>query len=212
MQVLAAIVLVSLLVGSLLTFRAIRQAPGSARHQEPLRQPHPTPAWSTSSWSDESDTHLAGALTGVVALSPTDVWAVGEQSNQRPLTTLIEHWDGRRGSAIPSSKALPVSIANNKLSAITAIFANDSWAVGTVQELPSGLWTLIEHRDGQRWHLVPDQGKQFQKGARLTVIALPPGKVWTAGEPPLSSGPCQWVRYWNTGMARAGDRSHPRPA
>ena len=44
-----------------------------------------------------------------------------------------------------------------RLNAVTAVAANDIWAVGEVQSLtgPYGLSTLIEHWNGSSWSIVP---------------------------------------------------------
>jgi hypothetical protein len=84
-------------------------------------------------------------LTGVAALSPRDVWAVGYvqrlgsvngtgQSGTRPL---IEHWNGVRWQVIKIPAA-----PNTALSAVAAASAHDVWAVGS-----GAAW----HWDGRRW-------------------------------------------------------------
>lgn len=201
-QMLAALVLVCILVGSPVTLQAIRQAPGSAG--QPGRTGHPHALTCTAgSWSDEIDTQQQGALAGVAAISPTHVRAVGTLfavNDEHRNAGLIEHWDGQRWSVVPSPDALPVGRAQNKLLAITAIAANDIRAVGEVQGLPSGRWTLIEHWDGQHWQLVPDQGNQFQKGTLLSVIAFSAGNVRVAGNALIVGGPMptsELLEHWD---------------
>jgi hypothetical protein len=50
-------------------------------------------------------------LTGVTALAPNNVLAVGfyakDVNTDRPTKTLIEHWDGCRLSPVPTSDLTP---------------------------------------------------------------------------------------------------------
>ncbi len=68
-------------------------------------------------------------LHGVSALSENDVWAVGVSYNtERTIgSTLIEHWNGSQWSVVPSPNP---SSSINLLEAVTAVAANDVWAVG----------------------------------------------------------------------------------
>jgi alpha-tubulin suppressor-like RCC1 family protein len=88
-------------------------------------------------------------LQAIGGVGPTDLWAVGSYS---PGTTFIgmlfEHWDGTRWSVVP-----PPDTAGFKFgTAVSAIAANDVWAVGNVG---GGSATLAEHWNGQRWSVVP---------------------------------------------------------
>jgi hypothetical protein len=93
--------------------------------------------WNGTTWTVVASPDLPGArLEGVVALSPSDAWAVGSDS-------LIEHWDGRAWSVVPNP-------ASGHLMAIDAAAANDLWAVGYDAAGP-----LVEHWNGSVWKVVP---------------------------------------------------------
>jgi hypothetical protein len=124
-------------------------------------------------------------LTGVTALSPTDVWAVGysadpSQSSDRPwrYSTLIEHWDGTSWTVIPSPD--PYSGAGNFLNDVVAISPDDAWAVGGTGDIfPNRGDAFILHWDGHRWTTWPiavGHPSGFDD-----VMATSPGDVWATG-------------------------------
>jgi len=92
----------------------------------------------------------ANALTGVSAVSTTDVWAVGDSQpnvSSGALRTLILHWDGTAWSQSSSPNASP---ASNVLSGVSADSATDAWAVGYY--LSKGVrYALILHWNGTAW-------------------------------------------------------------
>jgi hypothetical protein len=110
-----------------------------------------------------------GTLSAVVAISSTDIWAVGGNPNTSPAQPLIEHWDGKHWRIVP---AAPRTVG--ALSAVSAISPTDVWAVGLSQSTP-----LIEHWDGTRWSRVPDGGSSsfWPRG----VAAVSPRDVWAVG-------------------------------
>ena len=59
--------------------------------------------WDGSSWVEIDGPSLedGGSLLGVLALSPTDVWAVGGRG-EIPARTLVEHWNGSAWTVVPS--------------------------------------------------------------------------------------------------------------
>jgi hypothetical protein len=74
-------------------------------------------------------------LTGVTALAPNNVWAVGfyakDVNTDRPTKTLIEHWDGSSWKVASSPSIGPHSVyQSNHLCGITTVSANDVWAFG----------------------------------------------------------------------------------
>lgn len=94
----------------------------------------------------------AGAqLTGVAVHSAADVWAVGV-SEAPSQAALIEHWNGSAWTVVPS----PALGDRASLTAVRAISADNSWAVGSFT--PSGstaVRTLTEHWNGSSWTVVP---------------------------------------------------------
>jgi hypothetical protein len=103
---------------------------------------HPRAAiahWDGASWQDVPSPVVTGVnmsqLASVAAISPTDIWAVGESGDEGSLTffTLTEHWDGTSWSIIPS----PNPLGNrNELFAVTALSDGTVAAVGAQQDVP----------------------------------------------------------------------------
>jgi hypothetical protein len=112
-------------------------------------------------------------LNGVAAIALNDVWAVGGYGN---LTTraqqLIHHWDGQNWSLAATPT---ITTTYNELLAISAVSANDIWAVGS-----SGGQGLIEHWNGTSWTVVPHPNpgvsNRFQG-----VAAVATDDVWAVG-------------------------------
>ena len=140
--------------------------------------------WNGSAWSVAtlpSVGSLGGELTGVAAIAPGDVWAVGytymaggqsAPSTQQPLAL---HWNGSQwqSAAVPS----PSTGSFEPLNAVTAIATNDVWAVGS----DSGANTsLIEHFDGKVWKVVTAP-TAVNGGALTGVAAAASGDVWAVG-------------------------------
>ena len=92
------------------------------------------------------------SLTGVVDISPTLAWAVGNENNngQSLFQQVIEQWDGKKWSVFPNPKFPPNSEAT--LFALTSTSANDIWAVGNFIQIDKNLdFNLFEHWDGTAW-------------------------------------------------------------
>ena len=141
--------------------------------------------WNGAVWSvSTSPTTPSGNsfLEGVVALSPTNAWAVGNtfsDSNNTVQQTLIEHWNGTAWAVIAS----PTFAHGADLTAITALSDNDIWAVGYINNSTQTLiqQSLIIHWDGKTWREVPNPnpGSKFNYLTGLAAIAS--NDVWTVG-------------------------------
>jgi plastocyanin len=120
-------------------------------------------------------------LTGVVAVSPTDVWAVGyrEDVNMNALTLLL-HYDGLEWSVIPSPNPGP---SGNFLYGVAATSASDVWAVGYGYDPDAGnLQTLVVHYDGAEWTSVPSPSlSPDTANLLLGVAAASPTSAWAVG-------------------------------
>lgn len=110
--------------------------------------------WNGQQWSivdSPGPGTMFNNLTGVVAISATDVWATGTFSNggsTNPMSkTLIEHWNGQHWSVVASPS--PGSIQNNLLS-VAATGENEIWAMGYMYDGKS-YKALVEHWNGQQW-------------------------------------------------------------
>jgi len=136
--------------------------------------------WNGSAWSVnslDSITGFAAGLTGVVDLSSTDAWAVGEGSSGG----LIEQWNG--GSWSPVTLPDPAFTPSSD-DAISADSPTDIWVVGSSIN-PTTEATIPEtlHYNGSTWSVVPAAQPSGQSSATLgSVTAISPSDVWAVGE------------------------------
>jgi hypothetical protein len=111
-------------------------------------------------------------LTGVVAISANNVWAVGSS----PLGALILHYNGT-GWHLASA---PVAC---QLNAVTATTANDVWAVGVMSYR-----SCTEHFDGASWSLVSTPKMGTSDNTLLGVSASSSRNVWAVGTYCIGNG------------------------
>ncbi|MGA7730476.1 MAG: S-layer homology domain-containing protein, partial [Chloroflexia bacterium] len=101
-----------------------------------------TEHWDGNSWSlvPSPDANTMNRLYGIVAISSSDVWAVGVSYSGKivNLHTLIEHWDGNTWTVVSS----PNAAASNILWGVAAVASDDVWAVG--QAWTGSPFTLVE--------------------------------------------------------------------
>lgn len=154
--------------------------------------------WDGTKWSivpsPNPDSQL-NELRGVAALSANDVWAVGYRGgtrNETPLETLILHWDGTNWRHVASPN---IPGGANQLSGITAISANDIWAVGGAGAAP-----LAIHWDGNAWSVVPIQGNNGLSSERLTAVSgTASNDIWAVGQGKgfFSNRTSAHIRHWD---------------
>jgi hypothetical protein len=126
----------------------------------------------------------SGFLQGVADISPTEAWAVGNASGTpggQP-EPVIEQWDGTRWSLLPASSFNAPGESAGLFFAITAISANDIWAVGTGFLAGIGGGPLFEHWDGTTW--TPNVGIG---GTPVAASADATDDVWAVGFSGLSA-------------------------
>jgi hypothetical protein len=154
--------------------------------------------WGGSHWSivpSPNPVNGVNILSGVTAVSASDVWAVGSSRvDGSAAETLIEHWNGSRWTVIPSPNQTKVF---SVLNAVTAVSANDIWAVGSATAALPGTpgtlepWgstmTLVEHWNGAQWSIVPSTNKVLTSPGYIVVnslygvSAISPDDVWAVG-------------------------------
>jgi subtilase family serine protease len=142
----------------------------------------------------------ASGLTGIAAVSATDVWAIGNysDSNDNGLT-LIEQWNGTNWNVVSSPN--PGSGQNNNtLTSVTAVSANNVWAVGYYYNSSGVDQMLSEQWNGASWNVVPDPtpSDQYQDPQLYGVAAVSANDVWAVGSYSNSSGVVQTlIEQWN---------------
>jgi hypothetical protein len=131
-----------------------------------------TEHWDGRSWSVVSSPTITGVcpiLSGVAAVSSTDVWAVGQGTG-----ALVEHWDGKNWSIVSTP-----SPAYKTLTGVTVLGPKDVWAVGNGGGSGSGS-SLTEQWNGTSWSIVSSPNGPVG-GALAGVASLPNGTLWAVG-------------------------------
>jgi hypothetical protein len=110
--------------------------------------------WNGFSWKrvaspdPETSADSVNELMAVHALSPGNIWAVGDFSDGGggPFRDLIEHWNGTAWKHV-ASPAPEGSGANAFLRGVTAVSSANAWAVGFYGSTQA----LILHWNGRSW-------------------------------------------------------------
>jgi hypothetical protein len=141
--------------------------------------------WNGKKWSI-ADNPQPGSVRDMFfaasALSPSDVWVVGDQEGGDGLfETLAEHWDGTSWTVVPTPD--PGS-SGNHLYAVDAVSPDDVWAAGQQLGAEAPDNGLVEHWNGYSWSVVPTPPS-------TTASVMLDGVAATAGSPPL--GDTVWV-------------------
>jgi hypothetical protein len=119
-----------------------------------------------------------GQFAAVAASSASNVWAVGHTgatSEGDGQTTLIEHWNGKHWSVVPSPSPADVF---SYLDGVAVTGPDNAWAdgvtnAGTVDS------SLIEHWNGKRWSVVPSPNPTGD--TNLLSIAASRTDAWAVG-------------------------------
>jgi hypothetical protein len=133
----------------------------------------------------------------VTALSPANVWAVGNQrigTGRFRFRPLVEHWNGAAWTLVrvPSP---PLTGVGASLDGIAATSARDIWAVGNY-DTGTRFQPLIEHWNGTRWSIVPAPAAGSVLLSQISLTA--PGNGWAAGLREGSGSASQaLIEHWN---------------
>lgn len=141
------------------------------------------------------------ALFGVSAISDRDVWSAGafsSSSGNNINHTLVEHWNGKAWSIVPSPDS---GTQGSQLLGIAALSDSNVWAVGNFSTSNTSLGnrTLIEHFNGASWSVIPSPNPS-QEGDNLTAVtAIASNNVWAVGyfENNLESDILPLVEHFN---------------
>lgn len=142
-------------------------------------------------------------LTGIAALSSSDVWAVGFYSSNNVVlgsqSALIEHWNGTVWTVVSS----PYAGAESFLNGITALSPDDIWAVGffvgnSAQSSPQE--GLVEHWNGSSWSVVASPDSAIGGSSLNAVAVLSVDDVWAVGSAENANAGVQGqtlIEHWN---------------
>ncbi len=126
--------------------------------------------WNGSSWKRVPSPTPAGggSLSGVAAVSPGDVWAVGGN--------LILHWNGTAWKRVRGP-----SPAGSSVAGVAATSPRHAWAVG-VTGRASHPTTLVDRWNGATWRRVASPSPNNLNGDTLHGVAVTPaGSAWAVG-------------------------------
>jgi hypothetical protein len=134
--------------------------------------------WNGQQWSIVPSANVesrSNYLTGVEALAPDNAWAVGYHcagNCEGDTAPLVQHWDGERWSIM----SLP---GTGRLNGISAVSANDIWAVGN-----NDGQTIALHWDGSLWTGVPTNDPPLPSSLFVlnAVTAISSSDVWAVGQ------------------------------
>lgn len=139
-----------------------------------------TEHWDGSQWSIIPSPNVGtdSFLLGDVAISSSNVWAVGLGIRSSGGSALIEHWNGTKWSLVSSPN---VGSPFYSLGEARAISANDIWAVGSASDTRNVFHTLVEHWDGTQWNIVrsPNVGSNNNFLNSVTTVSV--NDVWAVG-------------------------------
>ena len=148
--------------------------------------------WDGTSWHRVSIPIPQGSaapdILGAAAVSPDDIWAVGDVSPTKgPTHALIEHWNGSRWQYVPGPPKNAFSLYG-----VAALSAKNVWAVGETgvsTATGGGLRTLTIHWNGEAWKRVPSPNPTTRMTSSASfndtlaaVAGSSPRNVWAVGQ------------------------------
>jgi hypothetical protein len=148
--------------------------------------------WNGTTWTavtSPTPVRSSQFATGITAISPDNVWAVGtdETGNQR---TLSAHWNGTAWSIVPTPNITHAGDAQNMLTGVSSDAAGDVQASGLADNVNGRNFRVpyVLHWTGTKWVMtkVPNLGTE---GSRLNAIqVLSPADAWAVGQTQDSNG------------------------
>lgn len=157
--------------------------------------------WNGSTWSIVSAPTPNGSgdqLYSMAVISPADIWAVGTYADSHlALQTLIEHWNGSQWSIVSSPQ--PEGSIQSQLLGVTAISANNVWAVGRADGKRDAS-TLIEHWKGSQWSIVSSPNTRQPGNILMAVTAISASNIWATGSSFAEFGSYlsrSLIEHWN---------------
>jgi hypothetical protein len=158
-----------------------------------------TEHWNGHTWRALPAVHAGtqdNDLFGVTALSPTNVWAVGNENiGHFRFRPLVERWNGTAWTVVrvPSP---PLTGLGASLSGVAATSPRDIWAVGNYD---TGTGTrfqpLIEHWNGARWSLVPAPTAGSAELSRISMLT--PSDGWAVGSRGAAPHIQALIEHWD---------------
>ena len=143
----------------------------------------------------------ANALHSLAVTAAGHVWAVGYYIDGRDFYFyVIEFWDGAQWQVIKHPDDPGASAV---FFGVSAVSANDVWAVGEYQHPLDRFHTLIEHFDGTRWTIVSSPDPGTTGNVLYSVKAVGRNVAFAVGEE-QDEGPLDRALICSVGTARRG--------
>lgn len=119
-------------------------------------------------------------LYGIAAVTSGELWAVGAQgAGYSGEMTLTMHYTNSTWSVVHSPNA---TTGETYLTAVSAVSANNVWAVGYSRTSGSPLdQTLVEHWNGSVWSIVPVLNIGTGDNKLYGIAAVSANDVWSVG-------------------------------
>jgi hypothetical protein len=132
--------------------------------------------WDGSTWTAVRTPNATfdNFLYDVVAITPTDAWAIGFGGANGKALTL--HWDGVAWTRV----ANPDVPGGAFLNSIDAVTSDDVWAVGEAGAA-SPTTTLVERWTGTSWTVVPSPNVPGQDSMFSAIAVAGPTAAWAVG-------------------------------
>ncbi len=153
--------------------------------------------WNGNEWTLVPSPNITGVvntLSGVAAVAPDDVWAVGGYRTAEDVRrTLIMHWNGTAWSIVNSPNH---PSADNFLTDVVAISSDDIWAVGWHTPTGGRQVPHVMHWDGVTWSFQPidmPPSKEPVDGSLVSIAATGPDDIWAVG----TFGGYPLVEHWD---------------
>ncbi|QWB21144.1 MULTISPECIES: hypothetical protein [Streptomyces] len=136
-------------------------------------------AWDGTAWRRQTLPDVGkGELTSLTAVAPDDIWAAGTSfaTGSTAQTALLLHWDGTSWTRV----AAPAGAAGEHrwLSGITALGADDIWAVGGSTSTGADSPYAV-HWDGKKW--TDAKAPAIADGRLRAVGKAGDGTLWAVG-------------------------------
>jgi hypothetical protein len=172
--------------------------------------------WNGKKWSRVASPNPgvgANYLSSVVAVSASNIWAVGTYSTEANdsvgNSTLVEHWNGKKWSQVASPD--PGSFANDLIT-VRKVTVNDIWAVGYYAGSNVEDRTLVLRWNGKTWTRLPSPDQGALSDVMSGVAGRSADSVWVTESYRTSPGSdgagviLHWNgKAWSTQESLSGD-------
>jgi len=137
--------------------------------------------WDGNEWSVTILSTPGEHFGALAVISDTDVWVIGQILEGFDIVPLTMHWDGVEWTRV----TIPSPGSPGALSDISALSADDIWAVGATLDADTGYYiSLVLHWAGTQWadESPSLEGQCYLSASTLaSVVSISPTDVWAAG-------------------------------